>query len=48
MNIEEMWDEEGNSIDVAPHPKQIVKMKINEEVEPYFILRKEGKDEGRE
>ncbi|SCY98302.1 peptidase U32 family protein [Alkaliphilus peptidifermentans] len=39
--IEDMWDEDGNSIEVAPHPKQIVKMKINCEVEPYDLLRKE-------
>lgn len=39
--IEEMWDEEGNSIDAAPHPQQIVKMKIHHQLSPWDILRKE-------
>lgn len=42
--IEEMWDEEGNPIDVAPHPKQIVKMKLNQPTAPYYLLRKEKVD----
>ena len=39
--IEEMWDDEGNSIDAAPHPQQIIKMKIRQSVLPWDILRKE-------
>ena len=39
--IEQMWDEEGNEIEVAPHPQQIVKFKIAEEVKPYYLVRKE-------
>ena len=35
-----MQDEDGNRIDSAPHAQQIVRMEINEDVEPYFILRK--------
>lgn len=38
--IEEMWDEEGNPINEAPHPQQIIKMKINHPVSPWDILRK--------
>jgi len=41
--INEMWDEEGNTMEVAPHPKQIVRFKIDHKVEPYYILRKEKK-----
>ncbi|KAB3537350.1 U32 family peptidase [Alkaliphilus pronyensis] len=42
--IENMWDEAGNEIEVAPHPKQIVKMKLNCKLKPYDILRKERVD----
>ncbi|WP_312699472.1 U32 family peptidase [Sedimentibacter sp.] len=35
-----MQDEAGNKIDSAPHPQQMIKIQMNEEVEPYFILRK--------
>jgi len=43
--IEKMWDEDGNEIEVAPHPKQIVKMKIDQVVEPYHLLRKKLEQE---
>ncbi|SDK52881.1 peptidase U32 family protein [Natronincola ferrireducens] len=48
MTIEEMWDQEGNKIEVAPHPKQIVKFKVQEKLEPYYILRKEREEEESE
>ncbi len=38
--IEEMWDEEGNSIEAAPHAKQVIKMKIDYPVKPMDIIRK--------
>ncbi|MCQ2548133.1 MAG: U32 family peptidase [Clostridia bacterium] len=41
QKIEEMYDEEGNPIDSAPHPQQIIKMKMDREVAPNFMLRKE-------
>ncbi len=44
QKIERMWDEEMNEIDVAPHPQQIIKMKMNEEVERYYLLRKGRED----
>ena len=37
--ITEMYNEEGERIDVAPHAKQIVKMPINNKLEPYYMLR---------
>lgn len=40
QSIEEMWDEDGNFIESAPHAKQIVKMKINYPVKPMDIVRK--------
>jgi len=41
QKIENMWDDEGNKIDVAPHPQQIVKMKMKEDVEKFYLIRKE-------
>ena len=35
-----MQDEAGNKIECAPHPQQMIKIQMNEEVEPNFILRK--------
>jgi putative protease len=39
--IEEMYDEEGNPIESAPHPRQIVKLKLGVEVAENYMLRKE-------
>ena len=36
----DLTDDKGNKIESAPHAQQIVKMKIPQEVAPYFILRK--------
>ena len=44
MVIEEMWDADGIAIDVAPHPQQIVKMKIEDYVDEFYLLRKEKLD----
>lgn len=40
MRIEEIYDEEGRSIDVVRHPKQIVFVKIEKNVKERDILRK--------
>lgn len=39
--VGEMFDEEGNLVEEAPHPKQVLKMKIENEVKKYDMLRKE-------
>lgn len=44
VTAKNMQDEDGNKIDSAPHAQQIVKMEINENVEPYFILRKKTEE----
>lgn len=44
QTIEKMWDEKGQEIDVAPHPQQIIRMKIEEPVEPWYIIRKSRED----
>ena len=40
MKIDKILDEEDNEIDVVRHPRQIVKMHIDEVVYPYDMLRK--------
>lgn len=44
QKIEKMWDENDNEIEVAPHPQQIIKMKVDQEVEKFYLLRKERED----
>ncbi|MCR3956366.1 MAG: U32 family peptidase [Gudongella sp.] len=44
QKIEKMWDNEGNEIDVAPHPQQIIKLRTDQEVQRFDLLRK-GKEE---
>ncbi len=42
--IEEMWDyNSGESINSAPHAQQILKLKLNHEVKPYYMLRRKEK-----
>jgi putative protease len=40
QTIEWMKDEEGNSIQSAPHPQQLIRMPVKKPVKPYDILRK--------
>ncbi len=42
QKIKDMKDEFGDSIDVAPHPQMIFYLSMEQEVEPYTILRKPG------
>ncbi len=37
----EMYNDLGEAIDVAPHPQQIVKIRMEQPVEPYAILRRD-------
>ncbi|WP_210366939.1 U32 family peptidase [Bacillus sp. REN3] len=39
--IDKIWDEEGNEVDVARHPLQIVKFKLDKPVYPNNMMRKE-------
>lgn len=43
QKIEKMWDDEGNEIEVAPHPQQIIKIKTDHEVQRFDLIRK-GKE----
>lgn len=40
QKIEKMWDEEWEEIEVAPHAKQIIRMKMSKPVKPWYIIRK--------
>ncbi len=40
-----MWDDEENPIDVAPHPQQIIKMKMDKPVKKFYLIRKERSEE---
>lgn len=42
--IEEMWNSKGEEIDVAPHPQEKIKIKVNQPVEKYDMLRKPRKE----
>ncbi len=42
QKIDAIWDEEGDEIQSAPHPQQIIKIKVNQPVKPYYLLRKES------
>lgn len=44
--ITEMKNEEGEAIDTAPHPQQIVTMPLAQAVEPFAMLRREVKSHG--
>lgn len=44
QKIEVMYDDKGESIEVAPHPQQIIKIKIDFPVKKYDMLRKENEE----
>ncbi len=44
QTIEKMWDEEGNEIDVAPHPQQIIKILMKKPVNSMDMIRKEREE----
>ncbi|WP_017755898.1 peptidase U32 family protein [Calidifontibacillus oryziterrae] len=41
MTIDKIWDEDGNELDAARHPLQIVKFKVDQPVFLYNMMRKE-------
>lgn len=40
IEIKEMWDPEGNSVESAPHPKQLIRFKVDKPIVTPAILRK--------
>ncbi|QZY57000.1 peptidase U32 family protein [Crassaminicella profunda] len=45
QNIEHLWNDKGEALDVAPHPQQMIKIKMEKPVEKYHILRRCRKDD---
>ena len=41
QKLEEMYNEEGEPVESAPHPQQILKIKMDKPVKPFFMLRKQ-------
>ena len=40
QKLEEMYNEEGEAIEAAPHPQQILKIKMDKPVAPNYMLRR--------
>ncbi len=40
FKVKEIKDEDGNLLDVARHPRQILKIEVPQEIEPYAMIRK--------
>lgn len=47
QTISQMFDDQGNAITVAPHPQQIVKLRMTQPVVPYAMLRRPESKQGR-
>lgn len=48
QTLDEMYNEEGEPIDSAPHPQQILKIKTDKPVKPFYMLRKEKNQQLKE
>lgn len=46
--IDVLWNDKDEEIEVAPHPQQIIKMKMIKPVDRYYILRKDRKGDSVE
>lgn len=44
MTVEEMYDDKGERITEAPHPQQIIKLKVTNFVEEFDMMRKEAEN----
>ncbi len=42
QKVVEMYDTEGNKLEEAPHPQQIIKLKVDNPVSPFDMMRKES------
>lgn len=43
QTVEEIWDEQGNSLDAARHPLQMIRIKVKEPVQYFDMMRKKNK-----
>ncbi|MGO1469648.1 MAG: peptidase U32 family protein [Tissierella sp.] len=44
QTIEKMWNDKGEEIDVAPHAQQIITLKVKEDIDKYYLIRKRKED----
>lgn len=42
MTVDEMYNEDGEKITEAPHPQQIIKLKVDKPVEKFNMMRREA------
>lgn len=42
MTVGRLWDKDGNELDVARHPLQIVKFKVDRSLSHFDMMRKEN------
>lgn len=47
QTLTEMYDEEGNPVDSAPHPQQILKIKVEQPVAENFMFRRRKDENGK-
>ncbi len=45
IDIKKMWDQEGNLVESAPHPKQLISFKVDQPITTPAILRKVAKND---
>lgn len=44
QTIEKMWNHKGEEIDVAPHAQQIISLKVDQDIDKYYLIRKRKED----
>lgn len=40
QRVEKMWNDKGDEIEVAPHAQQIISIKLKNDIEKYYLIRK--------
>ena len=45
VTVRSIWDEEGNQVESAPHPKQVLYIDLGQPLEKFDILRRQEKEE---
>ncbi len=45
MTVRGIWDAEGNPMESAPHPKQVLYVDVGQKLAKYDILRRNQKEE---
>ena len=48
QTVDKLWNDKDEQLEVAPHPQQIIKIQMAQPVGPYYILRKDRRDDSVE